>query len=125
MASSINTITFDCADAARLAGFWADVTGWDIGPEPSPQFAVVGGPARPADCPSLMFIQVPEGKMAKNRVHLDLAAEDRVAEVDRLVGLGATLVHEKEERGVHWSTLQDPEGNEFCVAAPHRIDAVE
>jgi len=68
---------------------------------------------------------VPEGKMAKNRVHLDLAAEDRVAEVDRLVGLGATLVHEKEEWGVHWSTLQDPEGNEFCVAAPHRIDAVE
>ena len=123
MASSINSITFDCSDAARLAAFWAEVTGWGVGPEPSPEFAVVGGSARPADCPSLMFIQVLEGKAAKNRVHLDLGAEDRATEVDRLIGIGATLVHEKEEWGVHWSTLQDPEGNEFCVAVPHQIDA--
>ncbi len=123
MASSISTITFDCSDAARLAAFWAEVTGWGVGPEPSQQFAVVGGPARPADCPGLMFIQVPEGKVAKNRVHLDLAAEDPEAEVRRLGGIGATLVHEKEEWGVHWWTLQDPEGNELCVASPHQVGA--
>jgi predicted enzyme related to lactoylglutathione lyase len=67
--------------------------------------------------PTLMFIQVPEPKAVKNRVHLDLHADDRAAEVERLVGLGARIVHEKAEFGVEWTTLADPEGNEFCVAA--------
>ena len=44
-------------------------------------------------------------------------AADRAAEVERLLGLGATFVHEKDEFGFQWTTLADPEGNEFCVAA--------
>jgi predicted enzyme related to lactoylglutathione lyase len=43
-------------------------------------------------------------------------ADDRAAEVERLIGLGATLVHEMHEYGMVWTTLADPEGNEFCVA---------
>jgi predicted enzyme related to lactoylglutathione lyase len=49
-------------------------------------------------------------------VHLDLGADDRAAEVERLLALGATHVHDKDEYGVRWTTLADPEGNEFCVA---------
>jgi predicted enzyme related to lactoylglutathione lyase len=63
-----------------------------------------------------MFIQVPEAKTTKNRMHVDLTATDRTHEVERLLGLGATVVHENDERGTRWTTLADPEGNEFCVA---------
>lgn len=69
----------------------------------------VGGPG-----PTLFFQQVPEPKTVKNRVHLDVEAPDQQAEVDRLLALGAT-VHSVHER---WTTMLDPEGNEFCVAQP-------
>ena len=66
----------------------------------------------------LLFLKVPEGKTAKNRVHLDLivGSDARKAEVDRLVGLGATVLYEIDEPSGHHVTLSDPEGNEFCVA---------
>ena len=67
--------------------------------------------------PLMMFIKVPEAKTVKNRVHLDMQAADRDAEVERLVGLGATVLHDKNEYGMQWTTLADPEGNEFCVAS--------
>jgi predicted enzyme related to lactoylglutathione lyase len=54
--------------------------------------------------------------LGKNRVHLVLHADDRAAEVERLVSLGATIVHDKDEWNVRWTTLTDPQGNEFCVA---------
>jgi Glyoxalase-like domain len=61
---------------------------------------------------------VPEAKTVKNRVHLDWAPTDRTrdAEVERLLGLGATL-HEdhRTAEGAGWVTLKDPEGNEFCI----------
>lgn len=52
-------------------------------------------------------------------MHIDLTADDRNAEVARLIDLGATHVDDKDEWGVQWSTMQDPEGNEFCIAGPH------
>ena len=66
----------------------------------------------------ILFLAVPEKKTAKNRCHIDLlVGEDkRLAEVERLVGLGATLLYEIEEHGMRHTTLADPEGNEFCVA---------
>jgi predicted enzyme related to lactoylglutathione lyase len=75
----------------------------------------------------MMFIQVPEAKeakeakegnvakVAKNRVHVDLGADDLDAEVDRVLGLGAELVGRYDEWGATWATFRDPEGNEFCV----------
>ena len=66
----------------------------------------------------MLFVQVPEEKVGKARIHLDFQADDVAAEVARLVGLGASVVHEKLEWGHFWVTLQDPEGNEFCVARP-------
>ena len=63
-----------------------------------------------------MFVKVPEPKIAKNRIHLDLMAPDPEAEVDRLVKLGATWVADLDEYGHTWTVMADPEGNEFCVA---------
>ena len=63
-----------------------------------------------------MFIQVPEERVGKNRLHLDLATADWAAEVDRLVGLGAKRLSEYDEYGTHWITLADPEGNVFDLA---------
>ena len=51
----------------------------------------------------------------KNRVHVDLATEDLEAELERVVGLGATRVADYDESGTRWTTLSDPAGNEFDV----------
>jgi hypothetical protein len=66
----------------------------------------------------LLFIEVPEGKQVKNRVHFDLRPIDatREEEVARLIGLGAAEVADhRRSDGSGWVTLADPEGNEFCV----------
>jgi len=63
-----------------------------------------------------LFLTVPDAKEAKNRLHLDLGTADLDAEVERILGLGAALVHRRREHEVSWATLTDPEGNEFCVA---------
>lgn len=61
--------------------------------------------------PRFWFTLVPEQKITKNRLHIDLRAGDRVAEVARLVKLGASIFATFDE----WTALTDPEGNEFCV----------
>jgi glyoxalase superfamily protein len=110
MASYIKSVTFDCADAIRLAEFWAAALGSDVDEDSTPEKAVVeaagwGGP-------KLWFSTVPEPKTAKNRMHFDLRAPGTVHdEVQRLVGLGARVTHD----GVSLVVMQDPAGNEFCV----------
>jgi hypothetical protein len=116
MTIALSSITFDCGDAAALAGFWSAATGRPIDDGATPGFASIGFPGKPGR-PAWLFNQVPEGKSAKNRVHLDLTAggADGDAEVDRLVGLGAKRVAEHDEGGSRWAVLADPEGNEFCI----------
>jgi predicted enzyme related to lactoylglutathione lyase len=115
MTSLVQHITIDCADAYELAVFWAEVLGATVSDEDGP-----GDPEALVETPraALLFISVPEPKSAKNRVHLDLQPDDRSRdeEVQRLLGLGATLVadHRKPD-GRGWATMADPEGNEFCV----------
>ena len=121
MSLLVSTVTVDCADAGALARFWADALGWDVAPGASATFAAAGGPRRPADTPSLLFLQVPEPKAVKNRWHLDLEADDPAKEIERLVGLGATVVREVTEDDASWVVLADPEANEFCVTASHSI----
>ncbi|HEU4947323.1 MAG TPA: VOC family protein [Kribbella sp.] len=116
MAISMEYVTFDCADAAALAGFWSSVVGQPVDDGGDESFATVGkGSGRTA----LMFVKVPEERVGKNRLHLDLATSDWAAEVDRLVGLGAKRVGEFDESGAHWVTLADPEGNVFDLAETH------
>ena len=66
----------------------------------------------PAAGPRLAFHQVPEPKTVKNRFHLDLITTDYQAEIRRLVGLGATVLN-AIDNGARWTTMADPEGNEF------------
>jgi hypothetical protein len=66
----------------------------------------------------LLFIEVPEGKQVKNRVHFDLRPTDRTRdeEIERVLGLGATQVADRRNPdGTGWVVLADPEGNEFCI----------
>lgn len=119
MTIHVAAITFDCANALTLAEFWSAALGRPIDPgepAPSPFFARLAPGEGDNAGPVMMFIQVPEPKSVKNRTHLDLGTDDRDAEIKRLLALGATRIHDKEEWGIQWTTLADPEGNEFCIA---------
>jgi hypothetical protein len=144
MATGVQVV-IDCADPAQLSGFWATALHYKL-EDPPEGFATweawladAGIPETEWNSasalvdpdgagPRIYFQRVPESKVVKNRVHLDLnvskkrevGAEEgrrRVdAEVERLTGAGATVVRPGgEERGEYWVVMQDPEGNEFCV----------
>jgi Glyoxalase-like domain len=112
-------ITFDCADPYLLVGFWSQLTGYQEDPEnPNEPDDPEGYLAGPGGQPGLLFIKVPEPKTVKNRVHLDLVPVDgtRDEEVERLLGIGATLVADhRRPDGTGWVVLADPEGNELCI----------
>ncbi|MFF4383234.1 VOC family protein [Kitasatospora sp. NPDC001547] len=115
MASLVRHVTIDCADPYALAGFWAEALEGTVSEDDNPGDDEVLVDSAGA---SLLFIRVPEGKSAKNRVHLDLQPQDRGRdeEVARLVVLGATVLADRRTPdGKGWVTLADPEGNEFCV----------
>lgn len=135
-------ITFDAVDAPRLAEFWALALDYTLQPPP-PGFeswddfademnipkadrSAIGSAVDPTgQGPRLLFLNVPESKTAKNRVHLDVhPAADlepserepiRLAKVAELINAGATHVTDHTEHERTWSVLLDPEGNEFCV----------
>jgi hypothetical protein len=132
-------LTLDCADAPRLAAFWKVALGYEDEPPPPPfatraawlahhgvsedeagDGAWIRDPAGAG--PRISLLRVPEGKVVKNRLHLDLRVSAGVApgdawgrisaEADRLAAAGATVVAAYEG---HHVTMADPEGNEFCV----------
>ena len=123
-------VTFDCAEPERVARFWCEVLGYVVPPPPE-GFATWHDFDRslPAEhqgsafaCidpsgvgPRLFFQRVPEGKVVKNRLHLDLRPDDQDAEVERLLDRGARRVDVGQSAEVPWVVLADPEGNEFCV----------
>ena len=137
-------VTFDCGDPAALAEFWAAALRYVLQPPPEgfdswdAALAAWGVPQDQRNersavvdpdgaGPRVFFQRVPEGKSAKNRVHLDVRAapgldgEARMAEIEsaseRLVALGATRVQrfEADVAGGGYIVMQDPEGNEFCL----------
>ncbi|MFJ4716299.1 VOC family protein [Streptomyces sp. NPDC088785] len=115
MSSLIRHVTIDCADPYTLAGFWARALDGTLADDDRP-----GDPEALVRSASVgvLFIRVPEGRSAKNRLHVDLEPQDRTRdeEVDRLLALGATLQGDhRRPDGTGWVTLHDPEGNEFCV----------
>jgi predicted enzyme related to lactoylglutathione lyase len=114
MSVGLYAVTFDCADAAELAGFWSAVLERPVEDGASAEVASI---APKGDGPHWYFMQVPEGKTAKNRMHLDLTTADLSGEVERIVGLGAKPIGQLDEGGFRWVTLLDPEGNEFDVVA--------
>ena len=118
MAARIGNITIDCDDVLKLAAFWSAALGRPVDKGSSEFFATIGGTDAARREPAWYFNKVPEPKRAKNRVHIDLVNPDP-AVVGELVGLGATVVGEHNVRGGShgWTVMQDPEGNEFCIAA--------
>jgi catechol 2,3-dioxygenase-like lactoylglutathione lyase family enzyme len=114
MTSRLHCVTVDCADPLAMAAFWAEVTGYRPHPDNDDVEALL---LPPGNEPELLFQKVPEGKTVKNRWHLDLRPDrPRDEEVERLLGLGATLVLDmRTPDGKGWAQLADPEGNEFCV----------
>ena len=119
MTVRIRHITVDCAKCYDLSLFWAAVTGFHEDPDdPNLPEHTEAAIHAPDGSTGMLFIQVPEGKSGKNRIHVDLQPTDasRDEEVQRILGLGATLVADfRKEDGTGWVTLADPEGNEFCV----------
>ncbi len=112
----LGNLTFDCDDALVVARFWAEALGRRVDDGSDAGFASIGGADTERTEPAWYFEHVEESKTAKNRLHLDLLDPDPEA-VARLVSLGATVVATHELQGHEWTVLQDPEGNEFCVAA--------
>jgi predicted enzyme related to lactoylglutathione lyase len=110
---SVFAVSIDCADAGKLAGFWADALGVTVNDGATPDSAsVAAGPQL------LLFHQVPEAKAGKNRLHLDLISADFRTDTERLLGLGASRVRDIEDGGhIRWTTFQDPQGNEFDLIA--------
>ena len=117
--SYISHTTVDCTDAYTLSKWWEKVLDYRENPEDPnlpgheecPIFSHDGGH-------SVLFIEVPDIKQVKNRIHFDLRPVEgtRDAELARLLDLGATEVHDlRRPDGSGWVTLADPEGNEFCI----------
>jgi predicted enzyme related to lactoylglutathione lyase len=114
----IRSITVDCADPYRQALFWSEVTGWPEDPDDPNNPGDPEGRIVSTHGISLLFIPVPEGKVVKNRMHLDLmpTCRSRDEEVVRLLGIGASLVDDQRRPdGTGFVVMADPEGNEFCV----------
>ena len=111
----LEQIVFDSADAQRLARFYAQVVEREVDPGGNQYFATVGKSGSAPLHPVLMFIQVPEGKVGKNRLHVDLVSPDRAADIQRAIDAGAKHVADFAEYGTAWTTLADPEGNLFDI----------
>jgi hypothetical protein len=119
MTSRISHTSFDAIDAYAQSVWWSKVLDFVEDPddpnEPGHEECLITSRDRSQ---LLLFITVPDGKLVKNRVHLDLRPTDRgrEEEVERVQALGATfLADHRRPDGSGWITLADPEGNEFCI----------
>jgi catechol 2,3-dioxygenase-like lactoylglutathione lyase family enzyme len=117
MGNTFFGVAVDCADAAVLARFWADVLGRKVADHPTHEHAVVLVDDEGVHGPHLAFHQVPEPKTVKNRLHLDLITTDFEVETQRLIGLGAHRLRDIDQGGARWTTFSDIEGNEFDLIA--------
>jgi predicted enzyme related to lactoylglutathione lyase len=109
------SVTLDCADPDRLARFWSEALRYQQ--VASVESYRVLDPAPGMAGPRFVLQGVPEPRMGKNRMHLDIWVADMESESARLEALGAQRLQEKpfDENGLSWFQLADPEGNEFCV----------
>ncbi len=120
-------VTFDCAEPERVARFWCEALGYVVPPSAEGEDSWSAAMDPSGVGPRLFFQRVPEGKVVKNRLHLDVRAgtglvgEERMAALEaecaRLVPLGATRVRLllADEDNESCLVMQDVEGNEFCL----------
>jgi predicted enzyme related to lactoylglutathione lyase len=119
MSLRMHHIVFDTHDLPGLARFWTRALGWKVLSERDVE--VVIGPDENAPV-GICFMPVTDVKTVKNRLHIDLTADadERDAEIERLLELGAQRVEIGQTGTESWVVLADPEGNEFCVVRPKR-----
>jgi len=115
MSLRVTEVVIDCADHGRVVDFWAAALGYERRALNEQYVALVPPTVEPG-LPPLLFQQVPEPKVVKNRIHLDFRADSTAGEVARLVALGATVLAERSLGDFAWTVLADPAGNEFCVS---------
>ena len=106
----------DCHNPAALFEFWSKVVGVEV---EHTYPAYVFTTKLPGSNIRLAFQKVPEDKVVKNRLHLDLAHPDPAAFAALVMSLGGSHVADHESGEFGWSVLADPEGNEFCVTGEH------
>lgn len=111
MGMRFSEICIDATDVHTLGQWWATVLGWplEVTEDGDVALRAPGGAG-----PDWLFLEVPEGKTVKNRIHFDFTPDDQRAEVDRVIGLGARHVDIGQGEQT-WVVLADPEGNEFCI----------
>jgi hypothetical protein len=113
----VAAVVADCADPAALAGFWELAAGWAVA-DTADGWVALRSPQRVG--PYLELLRVPDAKLVKNRIHLDVApfgGDDHAAEVRRLRAAGAQPV-DVGQGDARWTVLADPQGGEFCVLTP-------
>lgn len=121
MTSFVSHTTVDCTHAYELSEWWKQLLGYvDVDGDPNLPGHEECMVLDPGSGHRILFIEVPEPKTVKNRLHLDLRPRSgsRDDEVERVRALGATEV--ADHRGQHgpgtgWVVMADPEGNEFCI----------
>jgi predicted enzyme related to lactoylglutathione lyase len=116
LSTTVFGAAFDASDGVQLAAFRSAVFGRAVDDGASPEHAVISA-TKPELGQRLAFHQVPTGKAAKNRFHLDLIATDYEAELARLRDLGGTVINEVRAGSSRWTTLADHDGNEFGLIA--------
>ena len=120
MSLSLRSVIVDCHDPRRQAEWWAQALAYQVSQRNPGEFQV-SDPAGAGG--SLYFMKVPEPKVGKNRLHLDLVTPGSMeAEVARLVEAGAQVVEVRQDPASFdnpdtWTVMRDPEGNEFCVTS--------
>jgi len=119
MSAFISHTSVDCRDAYTLSTWWAQVLDYIEDPDdPNEPGHAECAISAPDGSHHLLFLEVPEGKAVKNRIHFDLRprTEHRDVELARLLDLGATQLEDlRNPDGTGWVVLTDPEGNEFCI----------
>ena len=114
--TSIHGVTIDCLDSGPVAAFWMAALRYEVA-ERHDDWIQLRDPR--GEGPLLSIDPVPEAKVVKNRVHLDLRpAESMETEVTRLEALGGHRVRVVDNEGRIHTVMTDPEGNEFCVIQP-------
>jgi catechol 2,3-dioxygenase-like lactoylglutathione lyase family enzyme len=111
------SVCIDVADPSAAATFWEAALGWRRTYEAADEVVLEppAGSAEEGAAPDLLFLRVPNDKVVKNRLHIDLRPDEQAAEVARLEALGARRVDVGQADDVTWVVLVDPVGNEFCV----------
>lgn len=115
-------IVVDAHDPARLARWWAEVLGWHITSERPDLVTIAGVVAGGPDAgPGITFVPTPvpgagRNRAGGNRLQIDLAPDDRAAEIERLIDMGARNVDTGQPDDAPWVVLADPEGNEFSLS---------